>query len=78
MDKIKWSADLDVSKRTTNHSVQKPLDKKLKKADTEIIAITGHKSEDHHDEVIIYKYKKQLQKIGKEVGMEYEKVHKQG
>ena len=24
------------------------------------------------------KYKKQLQKIEKEVGMEYEKVHKQG
>ena len=59
MDEIKQSANLDVSKRITNHSVRKTLVKKLKKAgvsNTEIIAITGHKSEDslkHYDEVDI-------------------------
>ena len=49
MDEIKRSANLDVSKCITNHSVRKTLVKKLKKAgvsNTEIIAITGHKSED--------------------------------
>ena len=59
MDEIKRSANLDVSKCITNHSVRKTLVKKLKKAgvsNTEIIAITGHKTEDslkHYDEVDI-------------------------
>ena len=59
MDEIKYSANLEGSKCITNHSVQKTLVKKLKKAgisNTEIIAITGHKSEDsleHYDEVDI-------------------------
>ena len=59
IDEVKQSANLDVSKRITNHFVRKMLVKKLKKAcvsNAEIIAITGHKSGDsldHFDEVNI-------------------------
>ena len=58
MDEIKRSANLDVSKHITNHSVRKTLVKKLKKAGVSntVIAITGHKPEDslkHYDEVNI-------------------------
>ena len=51
------SANLDVSKHITNHTVQKVLMKKLKKAgvnNMEIVAITGHKGEDslkHYDNI---------------------------